>query len=365
MKQLEDLLNKSTKWIDEYVPGKSIEEIAANYGIRPEDIIKLGSNENPLGPSPAAVEAVKSTANSISIYPSVDAKELRIALAEYVGYPESRVVTGAGMDGVVDTMMRLFIRPGTRAIITTPTFSYYEIAVRSAGGTPVFVKRKGDYSIDSEAVLSSVDSATSLIFLCSPNNPSGNTIPENDLRKIVERSGAIVLLDEAYIEFAYSSLLYLASEYDNLVVGRTMSKAMGIAGLRVGYGIVPEWIYKEYMKVTTPFAVSRLGAAAGLAALKDVNYRKKTIENVRTGRQFLTENLSVHCRVYPSEANFIMINVAPKKSSEVTLALLRQGIIVRDCTSFRDAGEHIIRITVGTPDQNRQVVDTLGEILQA
>ena len=172
-----------------------------------------------------------------------------------------------------------------------------------------------------------------------------------------------MFLDEAYVEFASMNLTGLVAEYDNLVVGRTMSKAMGLAGLRVGYCIVPKWIYKEYMKVTTPFAVSRIAISAGLAALEDTDYRKRTIENVHTGRKFLSDKLTGYCKVYPSQANFIMIDVSPKTSREVTELLLGKGIIVRDCTSFRDAGESLIRITVGTPDQNRLVVDALSEIL--
>ena len=365
MTNSKDLLKESIKGIAEYVPGKSTEDIVAGYGIEPGDIIKLGSNENPLGPSTMAVEAVRTMADSISVYPSVDAGELRRALAAYVGYPEDMVVMGAGMDGVVDTLMRLFVHPGTSAIIPTPTFSYFEIALRAAGGTPVFVKRQGDYSVDIQAVISSIDDTTRLIYLCSPNNPSGNTIPEDDVRAVVESTDAIVFLDEAYVDFSSNSLVGLNSEYDNLVVGRTMSKAMGLAGLRIGYAVVPNWIFREYMKATTPFAISRIAVAAGLAALEDTDYRKKTIENVDVGRKFLTEQLSNHCRVYPSQANFILIDVSPKKSRDVAETLLKSGIIVRDCTSFRDAGDGLIRITVGTPDQNRRVVDTLHTILDS
>ncbi|MDF1557751.1 MAG: histidinol-phosphate transaminase [ANME-2 cluster archaeon] len=365
MTDSKDMLKGSIKGITEYIPGKSTEDIFAGYGIRPEDIIKLGSNENPLGPSPRAVEAVRKMADSISVYPSVDAGELRRVLAAYIGYPEDMVVMGAGMDGVVDTLMRLFIQPGNSAIIPTPTFSYFEIALRAAGGTPVFIKRQGDYSVPIESVMSSIDNTTRLIYLCSPNNPSGNIMSEEDVRSVVESTDAIVFLDEAYVEFASKSLVHLVKEYDNLVVGRTMSKAMGLAGLRIGYAVVPDWIFSEYMKATTPFAISRIAVAAGLAALEDTDYRDKTIDNVDVGRNFLIEQLSSHCRVYPSQANFILIDISPKKSRDVAEALLNKGIIVRDCTSFRDAGAGLIRITVGTPDQNRLLVDALQGILDS
>jgi histidinol-phosphate aminotransferase len=365
MKHAEEFIKSSIKGIHEYVPGKSTEEIAIIYGIEPGNIIKLGSNENPLGPSPRAVEAVRNMADTISVYPSVDAAELRRALAEYVGYPEYNVVLGAGMDGVVDTLMRLFVHSGTDVIIPTPTFSYFEIAVRSAGGVPVYVKRLPDYSVDTDSLISVLSDSTRFIYLVSPNNPSGNIVPEADVRKILEATRALVFLDEAYVEFADRSLTNLVTEYDNLIVGRTMSKAMGLAGLRIGYAVVPQWITGEYMKVTTPFAISRISVAAGLAAIQDTDYRKKTIDNVLTGRQFLNEGLSGLCSVYPSEANFIMIDVSPKKSKDVTEALLGKGIIVRDCTSFKDAGESLIRITVGTPTQNIRLLDALTHILQS
>ncbi|MCL7415773.1 MAG: histidinol-phosphate transaminase [ANME-2 cluster archaeon] len=365
MTDSKDMLKGSIRGIAEYIPGKSTEDIVATYGIRPGDIIKLGSNENPLGPSPRAVEAVRKMADRISVYPSVDAGELRGALAAYIGYPEDMVVMGAGMDGVVDTLMRLFIQPGTSAIIPTPTFSYFEIALRAAGGIPVFIKRQSDYGVPIESVMSSIDNTTRLIYLCSPNNPSGNIMSEEDVRSVVESTDAIVFLDEAYVEFASKSLVHLVTEYDNLVVGRTMSKAMGLAGLRIGYAAVPTWIFREYMKATTPFAISRIAVAAGLAALEDIDYRKKTIDNVDMGRTFLTEQLSNQCRAYPSQANFILIDVSPKKSKGVAEALLKAGIIVRDCTSFRDAGDGLIRITVGTPHQNRLLVNALQGILDS
>ncbi|MCL7413009.1 MAG: histidinol-phosphate transaminase [ANME-2 cluster archaeon] len=365
MTDSKDLLKESIKDIAEYVPGKSTEDIVADYGLRPGDIIKLGSNENPLGPSTRAVEAVHTMADSISVYPSVDAGELRRALASYIGYPNDMVVMGAGMDGVVDTLMRLFVQPGNSAIIPTPTFSYFEIALRAAGGTPVFVKRQDDYRVPVETIISSIEDSTRMLYLCSPNNPSGNTIPEDGVRAIVESTNAIVFLDEAYVEFAPKSLVGLVQEYNNLVVGRTMSKAMGLAGLRIGYAVVPDWIFREYMKATTPFAISRIAVAAGLAALDDVEYRAKTIDNVVVGRKFLTEHLSDYCRVYPSQANFILVDVSPKKSKDVVEVLLKKGIIVRDCTSFRDAGDGLIRITVGTPDQNERVADALQDALRS
>lgn len=350
-----ELIKKEIFDIAEYVPGKSIEEIASAYELDPASIIKLGSNENPLGPSPRAVRALMDTAPFANIYPSADAIELREALSKYTGFPVSNLVaSGPGMDGLLDGLCRLVIEKGDEVIVPTPTFAYYELPARACGGKPVFVRRSRDFSIDPEKLLEATSSRTKIIFLCSPNNPSGNLLPENDLRKILESTRALVFVDEAYVEFADRNLAKLVREYDNLVVGRTFSKVFGLAGLRLGYGIMPEWLAKEYIRAATPFSVSLPALKAGIAALSDVEHRKKSIEIAREGRKYLKEKISF--KIYPSQANFVLVDVAPLKSKAVTQNLMKKGIIVRSCDSFRDAGDTLIRVTAGTPEQNEKVV---------
>jgi histidinol-phosphate aminotransferase len=362
--RFEELLRPEVKEINEYVPGRSIEEIAGKYGFAPEKIIKLGSNENPLGPSPLAVKAIKESAGKIHIYPPKDAFELRKAISDCTGYPAgSIVVSGSGEDGIVDTVMRLFMTASAEVIIPIPTFSYYEIATLANGGTPVFVNRDEEYNISADEILNEVNENTKIIFLCSPNNPSGNAVSREDARKILESVDAIVFIDEAYADFSGTSIMGLVKEYDNLIVGRTFSKVFGLAGLRMGYAVAPEWIAKEYMKVMTPFSVDVLSLAAGIAALNDKEHLKKTIETVKKGRIQLSKGLEPLCKVFPSEANFILIDVSPRTAKEVSESLLKKGIIVRDCTSFRGAGNSLIRITVGTEEQNGKVIDALSKIL--
>lgn len=361
--RFEELVRPAVKDIKEYVPGKSIEEIAGKYGQDPETIVKLGSNENPLGPSPVAVSAVKEKAGKVHLYPEADALELRKAIGDYTGYPAGNiVVSGNGMDGILDTMMRLFMTPGSESVIPIPTFSYYEIATLANGGKPVFVERDSDFNIAPERILDKLNGNTRMIFLCSPNNPSGNSITEKDAREILESAGAIVFIDEAYVEFADGGITGLVREYENLVVGRTFSKAFGLAGMRMGYAIVPEWITREYMKVMTPFSMDVLSTAAGLAALGDREYLKKSINTVKKGRMQLSEGLGHLCKVHPSDANFIMIDVSPQSAKEVSESLLERGIIVRDCTSFRGAGKSLIRISVGTEVQNERVIDVFHKL---
>ena len=362
--RFEKLVRPSVKDILEYVPGKSIEEIANKYRLDPDRIIKLGSNENPLGPSPFAVAAIKEKAGRVHLYPQPDALELRTAIGAYTGYPAGNiVVSGNGMDGIFDTMMRLFMSPGAESIIPIPTFSYYEISTLANGGKPVFADREPDFSIDPEKIIDEVNKNTRIIFLCSPNNPSGNSIPERDVRKILGSVDAIVFIDEAYVEFAETGITNLVKEYDNLIVGRTFSKAFGLAGMRMGYAVVPEWVARQYLKVMTPFSMDILSTAGGIAALKDEKYLDKSIKLVKNGRVQLSSALGKICKVYPSDANFILVDVSPRNAKQICESLLEKGIIVRDCTSFRGAGKSLIRITVGTKEQNEFIISAFHELL--
>ena len=362
--RFEKLLRSTVKDIEAYVPGKSIEEIARKYGLDPAKIIKLGSNENVLGPSPLAVAAIRERAEKIHLYPPSDALELKRAISDFTGYPAGNiVVSGSGMDGVFDTIMRLFMTPGAEAVIPIPTFSYYEISTLANGGKPIFVKRAPDFNIDIQDILNKVNNSTKIIFLCSPNNPSGNVAPEEDIRNILDSVDALVFIDEAYADFAERSLNGLVREHDNLIIGHTFSKVFGLAGMRLGYALVPGWISREYMKVMTPFPVDALSLAAGIAALGDKEYLKRSIETVKKGRIQLMKGLGSLCKVFPSEANFILIDVSPRTAKEVSESLLKKGIIVRDCTSFRGAGKSLIRISVGTEEQNSRVIEAMRQIL--
>ncbi len=339
-----------------YVPGRSIAEIAEQYHIPFDAIIKLGSNENPLGPSPAAIRAIIEDAGKVSIYPDSEASDLCDAISGYIGYPTDNIVASAGMDGVIDTLMRMLM-PG-KAIIPVPTFSYYGITTRSHHGTPIFVPRDREFAIDPQKIVSQALDEIQIIILCSPNNPSGNLISEADLRMILEKCDAIVFLDEAYVEFSSASMVHLVREYDNLIVGRTLSKAFGLAGLRIGYAVMSEQMKDEYGIYATPFSVSSIGIAAGVAALGDREYLKRSVELIREGREKLME---VPFNVYPSEANFVLVDVSPYQSEEVCDFLARKGIIVRDCSSFRGAGNSLIRVSVGMPEQNERVVQAFME----
>ncbi len=332
-----------------YVAGKGFGEISRKYGLALEAIVKLGSNENPYGPSPKVAAALASI--SPERYP--EPEELIAGLSAYTGFPEEMIVIGAGMDGVMDTLTRLFLERGDRTFIPTPTFSYYEILTITAGGVPIFSPRGPQFE-----AATNVPEEAKMSFICSPNNPTGNVTSEQELSALLESTDGIVFLDEAYVEFADRSLIRLVDSYDNLIVGRTMSKAFGLAGMRLGYAVAPRWIADQYKRAAPPFyGISCASVAAGVAALDDVPFMKGSVEKILSERQRLQKEIKSH----PSQANFLYLETELASDAFVEKFLAR-GIIIRDCRSFRGAGEHHARVTVGTPYENDRFLSAFREI---
>jgi histidinol-phosphate aminotransferase len=333
-----------------YVAGRGIQEIATKYGIPPEAIVKLGSNENPYGPSPRVFEAIASVRPER--YPETEG--LIDALADYAGTLPENVLIGAGMDGVMDTITRLFLDPGDRVLIYPPTFSYYEILTVTAGAEPVFLSWGAGFDVPTE-----VPDGIKIVFICSPNNPTGDMIPEKTLRSIVETTDGVVFLDEAYAEFSDQNFLPLASEYENLVVGRTTSKAFGLAGMRLGYAAAPDWIAREYRRAAPPFfGITTPSVAAGIVALEDIEYMRRSVKAIRDERSRLRGAIP---KFRPSGGNFLYLETE-EPSGKVAEKMLRRGVIVRDCFSFRGAGDHAVRVTVGTPAENDRFIEAYGEV---
>lgn len=324
---------------DEAGPDPS--EVSARYGIPPEKLIILSRNENPYPPSPTALEAQKSTL--LNMYP--DSRPFVEALSRYTGYPDKNIVTGAGMDEVILTMARLFLGLGDRAMIPVPTYTLYGLAVRLCGALPIYQQRLADFDVDLDL---EIPEGVKMMFLCSPNNPTGNSISMSALQAILESTEAIVFLDEAYAEFAKESLLRLVRDHDNLIVGRTMSKAFALAGLRLGYAVAPEWIAEQYRRIAPLFSISSPSLAAGTAALDDVEYMKTSISRIVSEREKMRRQIE---GAGAAEGNFLFIRTE-ERSSIVAERLLSRGIIVRDCASFPGAGDCCMRVTVGAPEQN-------------
>ncbi|MGB8312531.1 MAG: histidinol-phosphate transaminase [Halobacteriota archaeon] len=344
-----------------YIPGKTSEEVARVYGIKPENIIKLGSNENPLGASPKAVEAIIRHVHEISVYPSPGYPDLKNAITSYTGFQASRIMVGNGSDDLLNILIRHLVKPGNTVVIPIPTYSYYEVIVAAGHGKCVFVNRNSDFSINAENVLDAVTEKTRIVFICSPNNPTGNIVRKEELVELLQLTDCFIVLDEAYVEFASENYINLVNEFDNLIVLRTFSKLFGLAGLRLGYAIANESIASEYNNLTLAFSVNQLAVRAGVAALSDGQFIEKTLSVVEEGREYLTEKIPF--KVYPSEANFMYVDVTPYTSQEISEYLLKTGIIVRECSTFRGCGQNAVRITVGQPWQNIRIVNALSQFL--
>lgn len=323
-----------------YVYARSPEEIAETYGF--SRVARLASNENPFGPSPLATEAAAAVLESIHRYPDTRSPSLIQALQEYHGkYP---FVTGVGMDGVIETCIRILVSPGDRVAISVPTFSFYGIAARAQGAEVVPVPREQDFSVDPQAFIRAAQGAK-ISFLCTPNNPTGTITPPGVIAEIADALDGILFLDNAYVEFSGMDYHPLLKERENLIIGRTMSKVFGLAGCRVGYAFVPGWLQPVYEKAATPFTLNLLSAAAAAGALRDQAYVSRTISHVQSWiRRFGEE-----CRfpVIPGGANFVMIDTSPMTGDECASRLAERGVIVRSCRSFPGLENRYIRVCVG------------------
>lgn len=354
-------LRKGIKDIPPYIPGESKGEIARAYGLDEESIIKLGSNENPLGPSKKVVDVIKKHADKVSIYPEDVSTELHRKIAEYVGVDEGQVIAGNGSDEILDLAVKMFIEKGDGAVIPVPTFSMYRKLVELYSGRCAYVPLGENFTFEIPAILGQIADRTKLVFICSPNNPTGTIISEVGLRKILNED-VVVILDEAYAEFSSGSYVKLVNEYENLIILRTLSKALGLAGLRVGYGIADSEIIEYMLRIKIPFSVNLLAQKAAVAAIEDEAHLQKSVELVKEGRTFILEELSKidGVRTYPSQANFVFIEL-DVKSEDVVKSLQKRGIIVRDC-SFAGLENHI-RVTIGTMDENTKFLENLKEVL--
>ena len=332
-----------------YVFAKSPAEIARDYGFA--EIAMLGSNENPYPPSPAVATAAAEAISGVNRYPDPRTLTLCEALREQVcDHPV--VTSGLGMDGVIETIIRTLVEPGDTVTVSTPTFSMYGLAAAAASAHVVNIPRRApDFAVDADAFLAGALDAK-LSFLCTPNNPTGTVTPAADIEKILEEISGVLFLDNAYVEFCDMDYLPLLKKYDNLVIGRTMSKVYGLAGLRIGYGFVPAWMEAPYHSAATPFTLNRVSEAAACAALADTGCRDRFVRHVREWRNRFTAEIP-----YPSlssGANFVLFNTAPIPSNTAAERLARQGVLVRSCASFTGLGETFVRVSIGDAWENER-----------
>jgi len=352
-----------------YTAGTSIEEIQRKYGL--EEVIKLASNENALGPSPLAVEAMQKALADIHRYPPQADDELRARLASTLsdsGLSEECFIVGNGFCDVLAMIARAFIhQAGDEAILCPPTFVLYEIVVNICGGRCVFVDLKDDFTYDWPRVLASVTDRTRLIFLCNPNNPTGTLIKRAELDDFLSKvpPSVLVVVDEAYWEYAepedFPNTLAYIREGRNVLVTRTFAKVYGLAGLRVGYGIAYEELAQYIRRLRLPFHMSTVAMRGAIAALDDQEHVEKSVQLNKVEREFLYAGLDdLELPYARSQSNFILVRPGydPRVIYERMLA---KGVIIRPMAAFR--APDCFRVTVGTRAENERFLRALGEVL--
>jgi histidinol-phosphate aminotransferase len=348
--------------VQTYTPVDPPELLAQKAGIPESEILKLNGNENPYGPSPAAIEAVSKA--PLHIYPDPLQRKMRQALSNYTGVDSSSIIAGAGSDELIDLLFRLFISPGDRILDFEPTFAMYAFCARVAGASVELVQRDELFDIDMDALRDAVDDHTKIIFVSSPNNPTGNLISESTVEELLD-TGLVVVIDEAYYEFCNQTVANLIPKYDNLVVLRTMSKWAGLAGLRIGYGMMSPSLVDHIIDIKSPYNVNVAAEAALLASLEDAPTLLGNVAKIVSERDRLQAVLETMPGItpWPSEGNFILCQLAnPEEASRVYDGLAAKGIFVRNFGS--DRLQDTFRVAIGTPDQTDIFIAALKDILK-
>lgn len=349
-----------------YAPGLTIEEIKEKYGL--DTVIKLASNENPLGASAVAQKAIARHAPYIFRYPHNGNPRLNKAIAERIGMDEKCIISGNGSDEVIDLLVRIKAEPGRDEVLTYEScFSMYRLMSRLCGINFRQVPREEGHRHPLKALVDEITDKTAIVFLTTPDNPTGLAVTAQEVREMAASipEQTVLAIDEAYFDFAVPAEEYdmrgLLDEFPNIVLLRTFSKAYGLAGMRVGYGVMSPELAQYINSARAPFTVNLLAEEAAIAVLGDDAYYKITLDVVHRGRKLFTEELrSMGCEVLDSQANFVMFKPT-RDAGEVFEELLKRGIIVRPLKSF-GLGEYI-RVNMGTDHENEIFLKTIREIL--
>ncbi|HXH82284.1 MAG TPA: histidinol-phosphate transaminase [Candidatus Tectomicrobia bacterium] len=362
--QWESLANEHILGIAPYEPGKPVEELERELGIH--DAIKLASNENPLGPSERVQKAIVAALGTLNRYPDGSGYYLRQALARKHGVAAEQILLGNGSNDLIELLVRTFLRSGDEAVVPHPSFVVYPTIVQAAGGVRVMVMLR-DHRLDLEAMARAITPLTKVVFIANPNNPTATIVTREEVEAFMARvpERTIVVFDEAYIEFAqgpdFPDGLEQVKQGRRAVVLRTFSKAASLAGLRVGYAIADADAIALMNRIRQPFNVNTLAQVAALAALEDDGHVQECVRMIEEGRRALYEAFDALGLAYvPSRANFILVDVG-RSASDIYQRLLKEGVIVRPLTPF--GMESALRVTIGTPEENRRLVKALRTVL--
>ncbi len=354
--------------IRNYTPGKPIEEVQREYGLK--EVIKLASNENCLGPSPKALKAVRDNLKNINRYPDAASYYLKKGIARRLGVKDSQLVIGNGSDEVIVLATKAFVGPGDEVVIARPTFLIYEIVSQAHEAVIKSVPLTGGLRYDLKAMKDAVTGRTKIVFIANPDNPTGTYVTKRELEDFLKGlpGDLIVFLDEAYFEFGRASFRDYpdGTEYlgrrQGLIVARSFSKAYGLAGLRVGYGVADAGVISCMEKVREPFNINLLAQAGALAALDDRAFLRRSIAHVIREKVFISSAFEkMGLRHVPSATNFIIVDVK-RDCKDVFLALLKEGVIVRDMKAW--GFDSYIRVTVGTRAENVKFIAALKRVLR-
>ncbi len=347
--------------LDPYQPGKPIEELERELGI--QGSVKLASNENPLGPSPKAVEAIRAALEGVNRYPDGASFRLRQALSKRLGIPENQLVFGTGADEMLELFAKSFLGPGDEAVFAWPSFAMYPIVVKGMGATPIAVPLNGNMVHDLSAMADAIGERTRLVLVCNPNNPTGTSVGAEAFDRFAASlpEDVILVVDEAYFEFVrrddFPDSFGWVSRRPGTAVLRTFSKIYGLAGLRVGYGMMDAEMASYLERARHPFNVNLLAEAAALAALDDEEHVERTLRTNREGAEVLSRGLeALGIEVWPTDANFLLARTGAESYEK----LLLEGVIVRPLAGF-GLPEHV-RITIGTAKENEKLLMALRKI---
>lgn len=350
--------------IQPYQGGKPIEEVQRELGI--SDIIKLASNENPLGPSPLAMGAIQDAATQVNLYPDGNAYYLKQDLAVHLGVPPENLILGNGSNEVLQLVGETYISPGDEVIYSESAFVVYMLVAKVFGAKSIVIPMCG-YTQDLEAMADAITDQTRVIFIANPNNPTGTTVTKTEIEKLMARvpDDVLVVFDEAYYEYVdrpdYPQTLPYIHERPNVIITRTFSKIYGLAGMRIGYGLAKPDIIETMNRVRQPFNCNLVAQAAARAALKDAAHVRRSQEVNTIGKAFLYEALDQMELAYvESEGNFILVH-SDCSGSKVSDALMRKGVIVRPVAGY--GFPKSIRVTIGTPEENERFVKELKAVL--
>lgn len=362
-----EAMNMATPGVRElepYKPGKPIEELEREYGVT--GAIKLASNENPLGPSPRALAAARDVLSEIHFYPDANGFALKKALARKHGIAPECITLGNGSNDILEFLARAFVQPDNEVIFSEHAFAVYPIVTRAVGAKPVVTKAK-DWGHDLAAMRVAVNARTRLVFIANPNNPTGTWLKTDELELFIRSmpTHVLVAVDEAYFEYVeereYPDAIAWTAKYSNLVATRTFSKAYGLAGLRVGYGISHPTVADVLNRIRQPFNVNSVALAAAAAALDDAAHVARAREINRDGmHQLMKAFEEIGLEYIPSAGNFICVDFK-RPAGDIYELLLRVGVIVRPVTNYGMPNH--LRVTVGLPEENQRFIEALRKIL--